>query len=64
MSVIASVCALPILSVQPYNDEHQEFPDKFPSTNYGEKNLSEITAKIPDNVTLTPHTPRGNPWYY
>ena len=25
------------------------------STNYGEKNLSEIIAKIPDDVTLTLH---------
>ena len=52
-SVVAPVCALPILSVKPSNDECQEFLDKFPSTNYGEKNLSEITTKIPDDITLT-----------
>ena len=64
MSIIEPVCASPTLSDELYNDEHQEFPDKFPSINYGEKNLSEMTAKIPDNVTLTPHTPRRKSWYY
>ena len=42
MSVVAPVCALPIPSILPYDDKRQEFPDGFPSTNYGEKNLSEI----------------------
>ena len=53
MSVIAPVHASSVLTVQPYNEECQEFPDEFPSTNYGETNQSEIMAKIPDNVTLT-----------
>ena len=34
------------------DDECQEIPDKISSTNYGEKFL-EITAKFPDDVTLT-----------
>ena len=54
-SVIAPVSALPIPSIHPTDDECQEFPDEFPSTNYGEKNPSIILAKIPDNVTLTLH---------
>ena len=52
-SVIAPVCALPVPSTHPYNDECQEFLDGFPSTEYGEKNWSEITVKFPHNVTLT-----------
>ena len=55
MSVIAPASALPVPSVHPTDDKHQEFLDKFPSTNYGEKFPSEITAKIPDDVTLTLH---------
>ena len=47
------VRASSVPSVHPYHDERQEFPDGFPGTNYGEKNLSEITAKIPHDVTLT-----------
>ena len=31
------------------------FLDEFPSTNYGEKNLSKIMAEIPDDITLTLH---------
>ena len=54
-SVIAPVCGLPFLSICLTNNEHQEFPDEFHSTNYGEKLLSKITAKIPDNITLTLH---------
>ena len=53
MSVIAPVHALSVLSILPYNDERQEFLDGFPGTNYGEKNLSEITVKLPHDVTLT-----------
>ena len=53
MSVFAPICASPILSVHPYDAEHQEFLDGFPSTEYGEKNLSEITVKFPHDVTLT-----------
>ena len=53
MSLIAPIHALPILSIHSSYDEHQEFPDEFPSTKYGEKNLSEITVTFPDNVTLT-----------
>ena len=52
-SVFAPVCAPSVPSVLPYDDKHQEFPDGFPSTHYGEKNPSEITAKIPHDVTLT-----------
>ena len=36
-SVLAPNCASPILSILPYDDEHQEFPDGFPGTKYGEK---------------------------
>ena len=52
-SVFAPICALPILSVHPYNDECQEFPDGLPSTEYGEKNPSEVMVKFPHNITLT-----------
>ena len=52
-SVFAPVHALPVLSVLPYDDEHQKFPDGFPSTNYGEKNPSKITVKFPHDITLT-----------
>ena len=52
-SVIAPVCASSVPSVLPYGNERQEFPAEYPGTNYGEKNPSEITAKIPYNVTLT-----------
>ena len=54
MSVIAPISASPIPSVHPANqDEHQEFLDRFPGTNYGETFPSEIMAKISDDVTLT-----------
>ena len=53
MSVFAPIHASPVPSVLPYDDEIQEFPDGFPSTNYGEKNLSETMVKFPHNVTLT-----------
>ena len=46
MSAIAPISALSILSVHPSEDEHQEIPDEFPSTNHGEKFLVEIMAKI------------------
>ena len=52
-SVIAPVCASSVPSVLPYGNERQEFPAGYPGTNYGEKNPSEITAKIPHDVTLT-----------
>ena len=52
-SVFPPIRASPILSVHPYNDECQEFLDGFPSTKYGEKNLSEIMVKFPHDVTLT-----------
>ena len=55
MSAIAPVCALPIPSICPSNAEHQEFPDKFPGTKYGEKNPSKIMVKFPHDVTLTLH---------
>ena len=35
--VVAPICASSVLSIHLSNDEHQEIPDKFPSTNYGEK---------------------------
>ena len=53
MSVIAPIHASSIPPVLPYDNEHQEFPDGFPGTNYGEKNPSNIMAKFPHNVTLT-----------
>ena len=52
-SVIASVRAPSVPSVHPYDNERREFPDGFPGTHYGEKNLSKITAKVPHDVTLT-----------
>ena len=52
-SVNPPVHALPILSILPYDEEHQEFPDGFPGTNYGEKNPSEIMVKFPHDITLT-----------
>ena len=55
MSVIAPLHALPIPSVNPSNDEHQEFLDGFPGTKYGEKNPSKIMVKFPDDITLTLH---------
>ena len=54
-SVIAPIHALPIPSIHLTNHKHQEILDEFPSTNYGENNLSEIMAKIPDDITLTLH---------
>ena len=53
MSVIAAVCTSSEPSIHPSHDKCQEFLDEFPGTNYGEKNLSKITAKIPDDITLT-----------
>ena len=53
MSVIAPIHASPILSIHPYDDKHQEFPDGFSGTKYGEKNPSEIMVKFPHDVTLT-----------
>ena len=55
MSVIAPISVSLIKSVSPTDDKHQEFLDEFPGTNYGEKNPSDIMAKIPDNITLTLH---------
>ena len=52
-SVFAPIHASPILSVLPYDDEHQEFTDGFPGTKYGEKNPSEIMVKFPHDITLT-----------
>ena len=57
-SVIAPVHALPVLSVLPYDNERHEFLDGFPGTRYGEKNPSEIMAKIPHDVTLTLQQPK------
>ena len=54
MSVFTPVHALPILSVHPYDDKCQEFPDCFPGTKYGEKNPSEIMVKFPHDISLTP----------
>ena len=53
MSVFAPVCASHVPSVLPYDDKRQEFPDGLPSTNYGEKKLSETTIKFPHDITLT-----------
>ena len=44
-SVIAPVCAPSVPSVQPYDDEHQEFPERFPGTNYGEKTRPKLRLK-------------------
>ena len=52
-SVFAPICASPILSILPYDDEHQEFLDGSPGTKYGEKNPSKITVKFPHDITLT-----------
>ena len=55
----------PVSSVYPSDEKHHEILEKFLSTNYGEKHLSKILAKIPDNVTLTLHEvkiPGENPW--
>ena len=52
MSVIAPIHALPILSIHPYDDEHQEFSDGFPDTKYGEKKPSENMVKFPHDVPL------------
>ena len=54
-SVIAPVCASPIPSVHPSDDEHQEFLEEFLITKYGEKNPSKIMVQFPDDVTLTLH---------
>ena len=43
-SVVAPVSALPIPSIFPTDDKHQEIPDEFPNTNYGENIPSEIMA--------------------
>ena len=53
MYVVAPVCASSIPSCHPSDDEHQDILDEFHSTNYGEKFLSEVTVKIPADVTLT-----------
>ena len=42
--------ALSILSIHPSDIKHQEIPDEFPGTNYGEKFLPEIMAKIENLV--------------
>ena len=55
MSVIAPVHALPIPSIHPSDNEHQEFLDEFPCTKYGEKNASEIMVIFSHNATLTLH---------
>ena len=55
MSVIAPIHALPIPSVHPSDDKHQEILDKFHSTKYVEKSLSKVMAKFPSNITLTLH---------
>ena len=52
-SVFAPVRVSPVPSVLTYDDEHQEFSDGLPGTNYGEKNPSEIMVKFSHDVTLT-----------
>ena len=72
-SVFAPVHAMSVPSILPYDDECQEFLDEFPSTNYGDKTLSEITVEFSHNVTqtlqqvkfpeeTTDTTKRVNPW--
>ena len=54
-SIIAPICASSILFVHPSDNECQEILEEFYGTNYREKDLAEIVAKIPDNVALTLH---------
>ena len=54
-SVISPIHALSILSIHPSDDECQEILDEFPGTIYWEKLPAGITARIPDDVTLTLH---------
>ena len=55
MSVIAPICASSVLSIHPSDNEDQEILDEIPGSNCGEKFLSKITLKLPDDVTLTLH---------
>ena len=55
ITVIAPIHASPNPSIHPSDNEHQESPDEFPSTKYGEFNLSESTVKFPHDVTLPLH---------
>ena len=41
-SVIAPIHALPVPSLQPSDNEHEEFLEELPSSKYGEKNPSKI----------------------
>ena len=61
-TVIAPISASSIPSINQSDDECQEIQDKFPSSNHGEKFPVEITAKIPDDISLTLKIPRENPW--
>ena len=53
MSIFPPIHASHVLSVHPYDNERQEFPDGFPGTKYGEKNPSLNTVKFPHDVTPT-----------
>ena len=55
MSVIAPVSASSFPSIHLSDVKCQKIPDEFLSNNYGEKYPFEITAKIPDNITLSLH---------
>ena len=52
MSVLAPMHGLPIPSIHPSDNKHKDFLVEFPSTSYGEKNLSEIMVKTPDDIAL------------
>ena len=45
MSVIAPVHASPVAPVCLTDDEHQEFPDESPGTNYGRKTHPKLWLK-------------------
>ena len=51
MSVIAPISASSIPSIHLSDIKCQEILEEIPGTNYGEKFLAEILAKIPDNIT-------------
>ena len=54
-SVIAPISTSSVPSVHLSHGKCQEIPEEFPGTNYGEKFLVEIMAKIPDDATLALH---------
>ena len=55
MSVITLISASYVPSIHPLDDEGWEKLEQFPSTSYEENFMVVITAKIPDDITLTLH---------